>query len=103
MRNDESGNTPLRAITILAATALALAALAGNLASQGEDPAVSASVSAPATYQDPSIAGLSVSPDAEPGEEQEAVLATVRIRRSGRLAVLRAVSRRHDGEDTCGR
>ena len=73
MPNEPQSRSPLRPIVFIAAVALAIAAFSGALATKTEpapQPAPIAEVQT-GTYQDPSLAGLSIGPDAEPSGDVE--------------------------------
>jgi len=67
MRYERSGNNRLRTAAFLTAVALVLAAFTGALSSKQEDRAAPRPAASSETRHDPSLAGLSISPDAEPG------------------------------------
>jgi len=71
MRNEQNGISTLRVAAAVAAIAAALAAFSGPLATQPQTLAQPASQIMLSAHQDPSLAGLSVSEDAEPGDYVE--------------------------------
>lgn len=72
MPNEPKPSSALRPILFVAAVAVAIAAFSGALATKSEPaPQVPVAEVQMDTYQDPSLAGLSVGPDAEPGGDVE--------------------------------
>lgn len=74
MRTDQKqkGLSTLQMAATVTAVAIALAAVSAALATREDSDAASTAAGAQRSYQDPSLAGLSVSPDAEPGHDIEA-------------------------------
>lgn len=68
----QKGLSTLQLAATVTAVAIALAAVSAALATREEGVAAPTAASAQRAYQDPSLAGLSVSPDAEPGHDIEA-------------------------------
>jgi hypothetical protein len=72
MPNEPKPSSALRPILFVAAVAVAIAAFSGALATKSEPaPQTSMAEVHTGTHQDPSLAGLSVGPDAEPGGDVE--------------------------------
>ena len=73
MSNEPKPSSALRPVLFIAAVALAIAAFSGALATKTEpapQPAPIAEVQI-GTHQDPSLAGLSVGPDADPARDYD--------------------------------
>jgi len=72
MPNEPKPSSALRPILFVAAVAVAIAAFSGALATKSEPaPQVPVSEVQMDTHQDPSLAGLSVGPDAEPARDYD--------------------------------
>jgi len=72
MPNEPKPSSALRPVLFVAAVAVAIAAFSGALATKSEPaPQVPVSEVQMDTHQDPSLAGLSVGSDAEPGGDVE--------------------------------
>jgi hypothetical protein len=73
MTHEPKPSSALRPIVFIAAVALAIAAFSGALATKTEPAPQVAPIAEvqTGTHQDPSLAGLSIGPDAEPGGDVE--------------------------------
>ena len=73
MAYEPKSSFPLRPIVFIAAVAVAIAAFSGALATKTEPAPPTAPVAEiqTGTHQDPSLAGLRVAPDADPGRDYD--------------------------------